>query len=185
MDPLANIVKAIGEAFRRVWDLWQKMYPAAPRKTVRLIPRSRRHWWHLGSVRKKPAMQLVSYWHATNITTAPVYLLGVRLKHPGTEGGVLVQHPENNIFGNYPILPGDTVEVTADFWIQPPVREPDRCQAPRSWHQGTGSSRAMNGVSCAVSSRGVGPWRSFDSRHGREPWARSGFRPMGNARGAP
>ncbi len=58
LDQLANIVKAIGEVFRRVWDWWQKMYPAVPRKTVRLVPRSRRHWWHVGSVRKKPAMQL-------------------------------------------------------------------------------------------------------------------------------
>ena len=39
----------------------------------------------------------------------------------------------------------------------------------------------IGGKSAAVSSRGEGPWRSFDSRHGREPWAlprlRSAFVP--------
>lgn len=68
-------------------------------------------------------MQVVSRWHVTNITNDQLLILGARIVRPLAECHPLIEHPESRIFGSYPILPGDTSEVIADFWIQPPVRE--------------------------------------------------------------
>jgi len=67
-------------------------------------------------------MQVVSDWFITNITDQPIRLLGSHLTRPGTTGFTIVKHPEENIFGLYEIPPGFTTEATANFWVQPPVR---------------------------------------------------------------
>lgn len=77
----------------------------------------------MGSTGNEPTMQVVSSWHVTNITNNQLFILGARIVKPRTDGHVFVEHPETRIFGSYPILPGDTSEVSADFWIQPPVKE--------------------------------------------------------------
>ncbi|MCH4563462.1 hypothetical protein MKP05_10000 [Halomonas sp. EGI 63088] len=59
----------------------------------------------------------------TNITGDNVRLLGTKILKPITEGYVLTRHPEENIFGSYPILPGETTEVHSDFWVIPPKRK--------------------------------------------------------------
>lgn len=68
-------------------------------------------------------MQVVGRWHVTNITGDNVRLLGARILKPKTEGHVLTRHPHENIFGSYPILPGETTEVDSDFWVIPPMRK--------------------------------------------------------------
>ena len=68
-------------------------------------------------------MQVVGQWDVTNITANNVRLLSVRTLKPKSEGHVLTRHPNDNTFGSCPILPGETTEVTSDFWIVPPLRK--------------------------------------------------------------
>lgn len=97
--------------------------PKVPRETIRVLPQIHGCFWGNGSVSGKPAMQVVGKWHVTNITGDNVLLLGVKTLKPRTEGHVLTRHPRENIFGSYPILPGETTEVSSDFWIVPPMRK--------------------------------------------------------------
>ena len=106
-----------------VWRFVTRYKPKVPRETIRILPQMHGCWWGNGSVSGKPAMQVVGRWHVTNITGDNVRLLGAKLLKPKTEGNVLTRHPRENIFGSYPILPGETTEVTSDFWVIPPVRK--------------------------------------------------------------
>ena len=108
---------------KKVWHTFSRYNPPVPRETVRVLPQVHGCWWGEGSVSGRPATQVVGQWHATNITGDPVQLLATRIARPHTYGHVLTRHPEENIFGSYPILPGQTTEVHSDFWIVPPVRK--------------------------------------------------------------
>jgi len=138
MDPqliglIAAVVTIIGGIFAAIkWGkgvlgkLWHFVFrykPRVPRETVKVLPQVHGCWWGEGSVSGKPAMQVVGQWHVTNITGDPVQLLGTRIGRPRTDGHVLTRHPNENIFGRYPILPGQTTEVHSNFWIAPPVRK--------------------------------------------------------------
>lgn len=107
----------------RAWHFVTRYKPKVPRETIRILPQMRGCWWGNGSVAGKPAMQVVGRWHVTNITGDNVRLLGARILKPKTEGHVLTRHPHENIFGSYPILPGETTEVDSDFWVIPPMRK--------------------------------------------------------------
>lgn len=106
-----------------VWRWLTRYRPRVPRETVRILPQMRGCWWSMGSVSGKPAMQVVGRWYVTNITGDPVLLLAAQLTKPPTDGHVLVKHPEQNVFGRYPILPGATTEGSSDFWVIPPRRK--------------------------------------------------------------
>ena len=67
-------------------------------------------------------MQVHGCWHVTNVTENSLQLLRAYIEKPKTEGMVCTRHPERNIVGDYPILPGGRTVVLADFWIQPPFR---------------------------------------------------------------
>lgn len=109
--------------FVRLWHHVSRYKLRVPRETVRVLPQLHSCWWSNGSVGGKPAMQVVGRWHVTNITCDNVRLLAARTTKPKTEGHVLTRHPNENIFGLYPILPGETTEVSSDFWVIPPVRK--------------------------------------------------------------
>lgn len=68
-------------------------------------------------------MQIVCRWYVTNLVDREIQVLAARILRPETTGMVATQHPSGNIFGQYPILPGATTELSANFWIKPPVRE--------------------------------------------------------------
>jgi hypothetical protein len=93
-----------------------------PRKTLIILPPND-PWWHMGGFKGNPAMQIVAHCEVTNITLKPIRVVAARLRKPKTNGYVLVRHPENNIYGSYYIMPGHTVPVSADFWIQPPFKK--------------------------------------------------------------
>ena len=106
-------------ALTRLWRFFSRYKPRVPRETVRILPQFHHCWWGKGAVSGKPGMHLVGKWYVTNITGDPVLLLGTRIARPRTDGFVLTRHPEQNIFGQYPILPGQTTEVHSDFWKSP------------------------------------------------------------------
>ncbi|MBM4141646.1 MAG: hypothetical protein FJ242_09250 [Nitrospira sp.] len=70
-------------------------------------------------------MQVISHWYITNTSDVDVKICGVSLRKPKTVGHIFVRHPNQNIYGGYPITPGFTTEASVDFWIQPPVCEED------------------------------------------------------------
>lgn len=95
---------------------------AGKSEDIRIVPWQRggsAAWWHMGEMENKPAMQVVSYWYVTNLSDQPLLLLNSEIKHAAISM-LSVQHPENDVFGEYPILPKCTSEVIIDFWIQPP-----------------------------------------------------------------
>lgn len=101
---------------------------AIPRSTLKLVLQPRGAWWHMGSMGqdKKPAMQVVSRWYATNTTDRPIVVTTAFIKKPRIEAVLpLTQHPQRNVFGGYPIPPKSTSELALDFWVQPPKREAD------------------------------------------------------------
>jgi hypothetical protein len=130
---LAAIVTIVGGLYAAwkwgrtvVESLWRRLTryrPRVPRETVRILPQVRGCRWNIGSVSGVPAMQVNGHWYATNITGSPVLLLGARLVSPATEGHMIaVRHPERNLYGHFPILPGATTEVSTLFWVIPPSR---------------------------------------------------------------
>lgn len=127
---IITIVGAIYAALRwggglvhKLWHAVSRYKPKVPRETVRVLPQVGSCWWGEGKVGDRPAMQVVGGWHVTNITGNPVRLLAARISRPRTEGYLLARHPEENVYGSYPILPGQTTEVSSDFWVIPPVRK--------------------------------------------------------------
>jgi hypothetical protein len=107
-----------------VWHRFTRYRPRVPRETLRLVLKPRETWWYIGSMNDEPVMQVVSHWYVTNISDKPVEVLRAFLTKPRTEGlMVLVRHPKDNIYGRYQIQQGATTELSADFWVQPPVQE--------------------------------------------------------------
>jgi len=101
-----------------------KVNSTIPRETIRIIPNHHERWWHMGKSGNEPAMQVVTKLHVTNITDEPVTILSAKIKPTNTSGHVFTRHPEENVYGTFPILPRHTVPVSADFWIKPPVKKP-------------------------------------------------------------
>jgi len=88
------------------------------------------YWWHLGGYAERPAMQIVGSAIATNTSNAPILIPRVEL-HYGSIGskqisGMVMVAKEwmENFYGIYEIPPGESRDVTFDFWLLPPVRKP-------------------------------------------------------------
>ena len=109
--------------YKKVCYFFTRYRPKVPRETVRLIPRHHHNWWHLGSIKGKPAMQVVCDWYITNISDVDVLICGVSLRKPKTIGNIYLRHQHQDIYGSYSIPPGCTTKARADFWIQPPIRK--------------------------------------------------------------
>lgn len=94
-----------------------------PRKTIRIAEHRDRPWWHMGTSGGQPAMRVVGNWNVRNTTDGPVDILAARLVNPKTDGSVLTRRHDGVIFGRYTLPPGATTEISADFWVVPPVRK--------------------------------------------------------------
>lgn len=109
-------------AFKKLWHFITRFKPRVPRETIRIVPQSSHCRWSEASVSGRPAMQLSGEWHVTNIIVEPVRVLSSRIKRPRTEGMTITRHPEQDIYGRYPILPHQTSEVHSHFMLVPSVR---------------------------------------------------------------
>lgn len=104
-------------------SIWRTFFPF-PRNTLRFVPDMRygcEGEWSSVKVRGEPAMYVHGRWYVTNVIDRNARILRAYLNKPRTEGMISTRHPKRNIFGQYPILAGSTVEVLLDFWIQPPI----------------------------------------------------------------
>lgn len=77
-----------------------------------------------------PTMQIVGAMFATNISTVPVRIAHAQLRYgflgrKRLSGMTMVSRRANeNYFGMYEIPPGETRDVSFDFWLYPPVAKP-------------------------------------------------------------
>jgi hypothetical protein len=122
---IETIIGAAGNILIKIVDkLPFKRKDSLPKRTLKLVLRPRGAWWHMGSVNKRPAMQVVCEWHVTNITSLPIIVTTAFIKKPKTETTLpLVQHPYKNVLGSYRISPKDTTLLMLDFWVEPPTCE--------------------------------------------------------------
>ena len=66
-------------------------------------------------------------WRATNITDSSVQIVRDFAEQPSAEGLiVLCQQSEGKTWGVHEITPHTTVEVSVDFWIDPPTKNPGK-----------------------------------------------------------
>jgi hypothetical protein len=110
--------------YKKIWRFFTRYRPKIPKETLRLIPQDD-SWWSLGTSKSKPAMQLSCDLYITNISYVDVLICKVGLHKQKIMGGILVRHPQRDIYGNYKIPPGCTTEASVDFWIQPPICKED------------------------------------------------------------
>ena len=126
LDFAQKLAALLSWAWKQCSKLWRSViHPEVPRRTLRLVPEDRANTWSMGSVNKRPAMQIDCHVFITNVCRADVLLCRVGLRKPSVAGEVLVRHPGKEVYGDYPILSGATTKVAAYFWIEPPVCQPD------------------------------------------------------------
>jgi len=95
-----------------------------PKRTIIIVPKHHPDatWWHMGSTKGEPAMQIVGDFTVTNITKYNILLTVAKMKKPKSIGPVLVKDADSQYHGSYPILPGGTTKMSCDFWIAPPFK---------------------------------------------------------------
>ena len=93
----------------------------------------------MGRKGDEPAMQIVGGMFATNISTMPVRIAHAELRYGlfGTKkissGMIAVsRRASENYYGSYEIPPGETRDVSFDFWLHPPVAAPIAPFTPHS-----------------------------------------------------
>jgi hypothetical protein len=131
---IAAIIAIIGALFAAIkwgmrflgwsWRIISHRSKGIPNKTMKIVPQIHGFKWSEGSSSGKPAMFLHAHLNVTNITRGPIRLLAARIKRPCTDGEILIRHPTDICFGNYPVLPGRTTDVHLEFRVMPPVRKP-------------------------------------------------------------
>ena len=122
---LGTVTKRGRLIFKKLWILISRYRPKVPRQTLRIIQQEDRSWWHLGKSKGKPAMQISGHFFVTNISPVNVLICKVVMQKPKINGGILVRHPEGNIYGSYEIPANNTTEASVDFWVRPPIRKED------------------------------------------------------------
>ena len=93
-----------------------------PKKTMIFLEKHPHfNWWHMGSSKGKPAMQVACRFKVTNITK-DLNILPSRaiLKKSNTYGIVAVEDSKSGYWGSY-LIPCNTIaEISIDFWVEKP-----------------------------------------------------------------
>lgn len=113
---------------RLIWSsIWRRVVRrqiAVPRNTIRIVPTRLQYAWDMGSSKDGPVMCLHVRLHVTNIIGKEVLILRVFMRNPFVEAQIVdIGQTSGAYFGYYPILPGKTATVRADFTIKPPVKK--------------------------------------------------------------
>jgi hypothetical protein len=126
---ILGIIGKVTGFFKWVMNLYRRIHQPSstnikiPKKTVILIPVPNGLWWHMGGRGDKPVMQIVGDLNVTNISNYGVYLKGIRLRKPRTDGHVVVRSQKSDIYGDYMIPRGAISDLRFDLWVEPPVSE--------------------------------------------------------------
>ena len=104
-----------------------KYFPRVPIETLRLVPLPDKANWKPAAIEGRPAMHATAEWRATNITDSSVQIVRAYVEQPCAEGLiVLCEQSEGKTWGVHEIAPHSTVEVSVDFWIDPPTKKPGK-----------------------------------------------------------
>ncbi|MDA0206915.1 MAG: hypothetical protein O3A53_03815 [Acidobacteria bacterium] len=104
-----------------------KYFPRVPTETLRLVPLPAKATWKPAAIEGRPAMHVSAEWRATNITDSSVQIVRAYVEQPSAEGLiVLCEQSEGKTWGVHEIAPHTTVEVSVDFWIDPPTKKPGK-----------------------------------------------------------
>lgn len=124
-----TVIGTVTGFFKRTWQALvahvrdQSPYLPIPKKSIIILPDDEQPWWHMGSLRGQPAMQVHGRFRATNITKYEVLLVAAKLRKPALLGMVLTKDVDSQYHGNYSIPPGHTTDLSVDFSAVPAVRE--------------------------------------------------------------
>lgn len=97
---------------------------AVPRRTLILnaTTHGRPFWWHMGSARGEPAIQVVAELKATNIHTGFVWIMGAKLRRPRAAGMVTVRAAGSDLHSTEHVIhPQSVTDLHVSFFVQPPV----------------------------------------------------------------
>lgn len=101
---------------------------SVPTDTLRLASKpDGNSWWAMGKRGDEPTMQIVGSMFATNIASVPIRIPQVELRYgwwgrKRVSGIAMVSRGlRENIYGMHDIPPGETRDVSFDFWVYPPV----------------------------------------------------------------
>ena len=122
---LAAIALLVVRILRR--NRQPKYFPRVPTETLRLVPLPDKASWKPAAIEGRPAMHACAEWRATNITDSSVQIVRAYVEQPSAEGLiVLCQQSEDKTWGVHETAPHTTVEVSVDFWIDPPTKKPGK-----------------------------------------------------------
>jgi hypothetical protein len=104
---------------------------SVPTDTLRLASKpDGNSWWAMGKRGDEPTMQIVGHMFATNVASLPIRIPQVELRY-GWWGrkrvsgmGIVSRGLRENMHGMYDIPPGETRDVSFNFWVYPPVVKP-------------------------------------------------------------
>ncbi len=92
-------------------------YNYSSAETIKCVPRFNSNRWSLGAHENRTITHFICKLHVTNISEVNIFLLTAKLERHKSDGWILVQHHQNNMFGSYPILPGHIAEVHISFGV--------------------------------------------------------------------
>lgn len=113
-----------GKLFAWVRGLSARLRASSPlhhisRQTLILQPHGPRpFWWHMGSSRGQPAMQIIGNLIATNISKYGVLVTSAKMRRPKTTGVAHLPGTKNDLIESRYVT-----EMSFDFWVIPPVRK--------------------------------------------------------------
>jgi hypothetical protein len=124
------LIVAIGAAILGVWRKLEER----PTPTVFLVGNEDQSFW--GQSRQKDGRVITQFcfrMHATNLTSDPVELRGLKLVQPRVKrdykelaSRVMTQHSTQNVYGQYPINPQAFSRVCCDLIVDRPLGKPGK-----------------------------------------------------------
>lgn len=102
-----------------------KFFPNAPTSTLKIEQIPKQTSWRPAAIEGRPAMHASGEWRATNTTSSPVQIIRAYLEKSKADGLiVLFERNNGQTSGVHEIAPNSTVDVSVDFWIDPPTKKP-------------------------------------------------------------
>jgi hypothetical protein len=123
---------------RSVWIPIREAQTGVPKRTL-IVQAGDRRSSYLADAKwgDQPMVQVRIALHLTNVAKQPMKVSKVRLHFRRghfrnvKEGDINVRHPDQEVFGDYPVLPSRMAIAEAFWMISPPFHKPDRPAAVR------------------------------------------------------
>jgi len=110
----------LGAPFRAAWR-WLRGRIIGP---LQLVPHQPRCFWSPGKRNGRDVMIVNAMFHATSMSSDPIWLVAALLRKPATEGVVSVNYEMRVIGPDCALEPKRRMFARADFFVAPPLRTP-------------------------------------------------------------